>query len=110
MYRPGELRERIKLKRITSTNDGIGGQTETLITYAETWAKVKPLRGRELYTQDQVQTPYTNMFVIRSRDAFTVDEADSIEWNGKDYNIRQIAEVGNSPLYLELYAERGVAL
>lgn len=108
VYRPGELDQRITIKRETLSNDDMGGDTISLATVATVWALVKADRGSESEDWDQVNANHTYRFVIRYRSDIRDD--DRIEWNGYTFNIRSINDNGGRKMYLELFAERGVAL
>jgi SPP1 family predicted phage head-tail adaptor len=107
VWRTGELDQRLKFKRPQFVTDEGGGRVKTFTEIFEVWGKVKTKSGREYNDNDQVEPLGNYQFVIRWRDDFT--EADLIEWNGQDYNIRFIEQMGGRRLYLSINAERGVA-
>jgi SPP1 family predicted phage head-tail adaptor len=107
--RPGELDQRISILRETLSDDGFGGQNVALAVLSKTtWAHVRPMSGRESERFDKLNAEMTNLFVIRYRS--DVQENDRIEWLSEQYNIRAVMKSGPRKLYLEIYAERGVAL
>jgi SPP1 family predicted phage head-tail adaptor len=107
IYRPGELDQRVTIRRQTLASDGQGGQSATWADVATVWAHVRPKGGREANVADRVQGQTMYLFVIRWRS--DVREADVMRWNGVDYNVRAILDRGGRKLYLEIDAERGVA-
>lgn len=105
-FRPGEMDQRVSIKREQRTPDGMGGSPVTFSTVATVWAHVRPLRGNELEAFDRVNGEAGYLFVLRYTD--DVEESDRLEWEGVDYNIRFIKSQGARHLYLEIEAERGV--
>ena len=107
IYRPGEIDQRVTLRRQTLTSDGPGGQTAAWSDVATFWCHVRPRSGRETVQADRVSGQTTYLFVCRYRS--DVREADVLRWQGVDYNVRAILDRSGRKLYLEIDAERGVA-
>jgi len=108
-YRPGELDQRITIKREILTDDGLGGQDITLTNIATCIsAHSRNLSGKESERYDKLNATSLNIFVVRYRDDLRED--DRIEWDGNSYNIRHIPNNGGRKLYTEILAETGVAL
>lgn len=108
-YRPGELDQRIDIKREVLVSDGLGGQDERLENIATCIsAHSRNLSGSESERFDKLNATSLNMFVVRYRNDLRED--DRIFWNGESYNIRHIPSNGGRKLYTEIIAERGVAL
>lgn len=107
-YRPGELDQRITIKRETLTPDGMGGDTVSLSDVDTVWAKAKPMSGRESENWDQLNAAHVYLFVIRRRSDIQPD--DRIVWDGVSYNLLSQNDLGGRAAYLELIAEKGVAL
>lgn len=63
--RAGELRERITIQQATATRDAIGGEVEAWTTYAEMYAAIEPLSGRELFAAKQVAGEVSHRVRIR---------------------------------------------
>lgn len=107
-YRSGELDQLIDIKRITRTDDGYGGDSSAPTSVVSNlYAHVRPINGREAKQYDKLNAQFTNLFVIRWRD--DILENDTIVWDGDDYNIKSIVKAGVRKLFLEIYAERGLA-
>jgi SPP1 family predicted phage head-tail adaptor len=107
-YRSGELDQFIDIKRATRVSDGYGGDSSTTIAIvSDLYTHVRPINGREAKQYDKLNAQFTNLFVIRWRD--DVLENDTIVWDGDDYNIKSIVKAGGRKLFLEIYAERGLA-
>jgi len=105
--RPGELDQRITLRRLTLVDDGMGGSAETWADFAVVSARVRAGPGRESQQGDQIQAAAQYSFVIRYLSGIL--QTDLIRFAGVDYNIRSINDEGNRAAYLEILAERGVA-
>lgn len=105
MYRPGELDQQITINRLTVSDDGYGGETQTATSLGTVWAKVKPMSGKESKDQERVHDVGNYRFIIR-RPIFQVLEDDFITWNGGEFNIRMVHDYGNRVLYLEIDVER----
>lgn len=107
-YRSGELDQLITIIRDAETDDGMGGKNISPQNVVEDlYAHVRPLSGSETKKFDKLNAAMTNLFVVRYRD--DVLESDRILWCGDEYNIRSIPKKGIRALYLEIFAERGVA-
>jgi len=107
-YRPGELDQRIDIKREVLADDVMGGQTERLENIATCLsAKSRNLSGKESERYDKLNATSLNLFVVRYRDDLRED--DRILWMGEEYNIRHIPNNGGRKLYTEIIAESGVA-
>ncbi len=107
-YHIGEFRQQIKIERETLTTDTLGGQTVALSTIYDGWALARPLSGSERSEHGKLQAQAGYMFVIRN--VVEIRENDRITWDGQTYNIRSINTRGAQAMYVEMAAERGVAL
>ena len=63
--RSGRLRHRIILKSPVQTPDGKGGVTESWETFATVWASIEPLKGREFYEAQAINSEITGKMVMR---------------------------------------------
>lgn len=110
MSRPGQLDQRITLKRVTARQpDGMGGFTETETTLATVWANVTPGGGTETTEAARVNATAGATFTIRNRPDLALTASDRIEWEGRRYNIRVPEYQGRRAMYLDIQAEAGVA-
>lgn len=113
MYRVGELTERIQLLRKTATPDGAGGQTVAWLPYADEWAHVRPMSGRERQQAGRTEGSAMYLVVIRART--DVRENDAIAWGDRNLNIR-FPRVrgsrggGHNAAWLEIEAELGARI
>jgi SPP1 family predicted phage head-tail adaptor len=104
-YEIGELSERLGLERKTRTPDGAGGASVAWTEYAEVWALVRPMSGRERAHAAREEANALYLVVIRYRD--DVLDADRLAWRGRHLNIRFRKDRGPRPLWLEFEAEMG---
>lgn len=102
----GELTERVELRRVTKTADGGGGYTRTWATYAEVWARVVPLGGREAVEAGRVEGSTNYIITVRNRD--DVLDEDVIAWKGRELNIRSVRRVPHIEQFLTIEAVMGV--
>ena len=107
-YQIGELNERITISRETLTETAMGGQTVAVATVFNDWALVRPMRVSEGSADGKLQATGGYIFTIRNQ--FTPLPTDRITWRGETYNIRGIMTRGQTAGYIEIEAERGVAL
>jgi len=106
-YSPGELNERVTIRRTTETQDAYGTLIQTVRDVASVWAKVRPMSGGERSAAQQTEAQSNYLIVMRYR--ADVLPADTLIWRGVEFNIRFIRDRGPRSLYLEIEAERGVA-
>ncbi len=110
-YCPADLDELITISKPIYSDDGYGGQDVTwqvIENGKDVWAKAVALSGGESSDHNKVNDTHNYRFVVRNRD--DLDETMKITWDGDDYNIRSIPKVSRRAMYLEVEAERGVAL
>lgn len=88
----GNLDRRITIQTPRDVMDGDGGLFEDWIDLAEVWAQVLPLRGRELFVAQQVNSTIDTKFIIRYRDDVT--ERCQIVYESREYDIYSVVELG----------------
>lgn len=101
--RPGKLRHRITLQQVTRTPDGIGGYTETWTDVATVWAAVEPLRGRELFDAEQVQSEITHRVRIRYRSG--VDSSMRVRFGARLFRIQSVIDVDERHREIQLMCQ-----
>ncbi len=107
-YRAGELDQRAAILRKQRTPDGLGGNFVVLQQVGEYWCHVRALSGREVTEYDRVNAEVSYIFVFRN--GLDVNAEDTIEWQGEQFNIKSIQLPKNRAMYVEIKAEKGVAL
>lgn len=91
--RAGALNKRVTLlQRSVATNS----EHEVVQTFADletVWAEVQDLRGSDFFGARQVVNDLTTRFRIRWRNDLTT--MDRIRYDGRDFDIVQISELGH---------------
>jgi len=102
------LDQLITINRKVQVQQADGSLTTTMQKICDAWAAAYPIRGdeRRMGQQNEAQADYR--FRIVSRSDLNAD--DVIIWNGREYNIRFIADRGPTEIYMMIEAERGVAV
>lgn len=99
----GKLDRRITIQEPVISQDDYG---EPVVTgwadVATVWAQVVPVSGREYFDATAVRAEKTTRFRIRWRSGLT--EAMRIVYDGRNYDIRSIVELGRRE-GLEIRAE-----
>lgn len=98
--RIGQLKDRVTIQNYVRTPDGYGGYTETWQDIATVWANIKPLRGREFFQAQQIQSEVTHKITIRYRN--DIDETCRVKYNGQIFDIKSIIDIDNRHRFLEL--------
>lgn len=106
-YRTGELDQRVTVMRLTNTPDGYGGFATTWSKAGEYWAHVRPQSGREQVDFERIQGTANYLFVFRN--GVDLRDADRLDWQGEQFNIRFRKQPKTRSMYVEVEAERGVA-
>lgn len=88
----GKLDRRITIQNRVETQNTLGEAVISYTTFAQVWAEVVPLRGREYFTA--AQTIPEAQLRIRIRYMTGVTEKHRIVYEGVNYDILHIAEIG----------------
>ena len=106
----GKLRHKVQLQEQQITQDPVTGEmVTTWVTYAEPWAEVVPMSGREFLSAGAEQSEVRGRIVIRYRD--DVDASMRVVYRGKYYNIHAVLPDAESGLeHLTLMTGEGVRL
>lgn len=105
--RAGEMDELITLQTVETSPDGFGGQVTIWETLAQTWARVQPVRAEESDTRGAVRPVRVYLFEVYRR--VDLSEAMRVQWNGEDFNIREIRIGPAREMTMTIVAESGVA-
>jgi SPP1 family predicted phage head-tail adaptor len=88
----GKLDRRIALRVATQGADDFGSPVETWADLAVVWAEKRDLRGREFYQANADNAEIETVFRIRWRS--DVSPLNRIAYDGRDYDIVSVAEIG----------------
>lgn len=90
---PGRLRERVTIQQATATRNRIGETVQTWGTFAEVWASVEGLSGREVLQSGQQQTEVTHR--VRMRYVTGLTQQMRLSWRGRTLEITSLLEHAN---------------
>lgn len=63
--RSGKLRHMVQIQQITTGKGSSGGATEVASTFANVWASIEPMSGREFFAAAQRHAEATHVITIR---------------------------------------------
>ena len=90
--RAGELDRKVRLEQRINTPNAYGEPIESWNLIAEVWASRAQLSGRELFESDQVAAEALYRFRLYYRT--DLDATCRIVYDGKNYDIKSVAEIG----------------
>lgn len=90
----GKLDRRVQIKVKTASRDAYGAEILTYSVLATVWAEVVPISGREYFSAAQFVPEASLKIRMRFREDF--DETAIIAYDGLDYDILYIAEIGRA--------------
>ena len=89
--RIGPLRHRVTIRTYTKTRDGYGAEIETWADFADVWASVEPLIGREYMAAKQITAEVSHK--IRMRYIEGLLPTMTIAWGDREFEIVSIINV-----------------
>jgi SPP1 family predicted phage head-tail adaptor len=89
--RAGKLKHPIIIQEVTETQSETGAPAETWSTFAEVWAAIEPLRGREFFASKQIQAEVTTRIRIRYLEGITPKMR--VLWGERIYLIDAIIDL-----------------
>ena len=99
----GELRHRIFFQQGVETDDGYGGKVKTWMNFAEAWAQVEPLTGREFFFAHQIQAEVTHR--VRTRFRKDIKEDMRISVGDRILEIESIVDLDEAHQFLQFYCK-----
>ena len=104
----GRLRERVTLERKVVTRDSYGSEVITWTFFAERWAQVTPLSGREYVSMRQAQSDITTRVSMRWLPG--VSTAMRLVWRDVPYRIVEVIDIDarGDELEINCVAEQSV--
>jgi len=89
--RSGPLRHWVTIRTYTKSRDSYGAEVETWADFADTWASVEPLIGREYMAAKQVSAEVSHK--IRMRYIAGLLPTMKIAWGAREFEIVSILNV-----------------
>lgn len=101
----GAKKHRIRFQSKTITRDSLGGEIVSWDDEVQTWAKVEPLQGRELFAAQQIRAETSVRFRIRHRE---VQPEWRIVWQERNYDIVDVIDVDAEGREIAMLCATGV--
>jgi len=101
----GRMDKRISIEAQATTRNAIGEPVTAWAPLAAVWASIEPLRGREFWAQQQVQSEVTTRIRIRYRAGIT--PAHRVRHAGRIYNIHSVIDPKERHEELQLMCMEG---
>lgn len=89
--RSGPLRHWVTIRTYTKSRDSYGAEVETWADFADTWASVEPLIGREYMAAKQISAEVSHK--IRMRYIAGLLPTMKIAWGAREFEIVSILNV-----------------
>lgn len=109
MISSGILNKRITIQRKTSNtpaNNLYGEESYTWTTFAQMWASVEPVQGREFWAQQQVQSEIS--IRVRTRYLSGVLPDMRIVYGSRTFTIKSVIDYKEQHIELQLMCSEGV--
>ena len=90
----GKLDRKITIKQASFVKDSYGEAIPTVSTLASVWAKIDYKKGDSGYDADNFKGTDKAEATIRHRSDVTISPKNYIEYDGKDWYIRNVQEIG----------------
>lgn len=81
----GLLRHLVVIEKYTETRDAVGGVIKGYVEFAQAWASIQPMLGREHFTEQRVSTEQTHR--INMRYIPGVESTMRLTHNGRTFEI-----------------------
>ena len=111
--RRGNMRQRIVLEQNSPTKDALGGEIPNWqsITPAPIWARVRPLRGRELVRAGARTAEFSHEITVDYRAAILDVPRDRLRvlWGNKTLNVVSAQNTDEEHYQIEILAVEGMA-
>lgn len=111
------LKHRLSLQQEVLTADDAGGFVRGWQEIAQLWADLQPITGggsklntssgKEVFMAGQVQAQISHRITLRWREG--VSPSMRLVFEGRAFNIRYVADIGEANEVLELLVQEGVA-
>mgnify|MGYP002813343007 CR=1 FL=1 len=89
--RIGPLRARVRIRTYTTSRDAYGAEVEAWVDFADVWASIEPLIGREFMAAKQITAEISHK--IRMRYIEGLLPTMTILWGDREFEIVSIINV-----------------
>ena len=87
----GERRFRVTFQTPTISQDSYGEADKVWSDVCTSWGLIKPLKGAERLSANQMQSDVTHRIVVRYRSELSdLDAGDRVTWNSKTFDIKSV--------------------
>lgn len=101
----GERRHRVVFQRATVTQDAYGEPDKTWTTLCTSWGLVQPMKGKEMFSANQIQSDVDHRIVTRYRSELSsLGPGDRATWSGRTFDIRSVIWRDHQMSELEILA------
>lgn len=104
--RSGRLRHKVTVEQVTETIDEFGQAIKSWSTFAQPFAAIEPVSGREYFAAQQVDSEVTVKITMRYLSGLTTKMR--ISWGGKIYNIQSIIDPAERTAMQTLMCSEGL--
>ena len=98
----GDLRHRIKIERPVETQDAFGEVELAFHPFADRWAAIEPLRGRERMEADAVDARTTHRVLLRNLE---VNPRDRLKYGARTFEVVSSIDPDERGIFIELRCE-----
>lgn len=103
----GLYRHIVAFQRKNESTDEYGGDVFSWSTFATTWARVRPLQGRDLIASESERNEAKVRFNCRF--VAGVVPAMRIVWQGRNHEIISVADINGMGRELEILTREGMS-
>lgn len=102
----GQLRRRITIEKKVTDQDAAGQEKEQWYPYAQRWAAIEPLTGREKLAAEQVDAELSHKITMRYLSGVVAKMR--IKYGTRYFDIRSVMNIKEQGAQLELMATEKV--
>lgn len=102
----GKLNKRITLMRLADVEDELGQSAKKLTEIKTVWATLRPIRGKEFYDIQKIQSKVSHKCFIRYIDG--IDSNCFIKYNDTIYSIESAIDIDFEHKMLEIHCYENV--
>lgn len=97
----GELRHRVTIQGTTAVQDSSASYSESWSDLVTTWARVRPMNGREYFAAHQEQSAVTHEIVMRFRRG--VNTAMRLKFDSRIFDIESVINYDERNEWMIIY-------